>query len=308
MVFISLPVHICFASGLRVAPVVIWWSMKYHRLEIPELDGYLTIGGFFEDFREIGGQRWRACRSALPRSFDPSLQASVELRRQIGAESDAVILGCIGREEKMLGERYLETVAEIMKACPNTRFVWTGRAKRSGEVERRLAALGIGARSHFLGWLENTQAATQGIDVYLDSFPFASGHTAFETMSTGSPIVVLRSPEALETSTATAIIPAYEGRAGSASEQSGVRAIFTDSDGTSLLPYVDDVEAYVALSIRLIRDTDYRKRVGRACRAFVETYSPSEKAFAESTCRHIIEIVAEKTGKNSKLLDTPTHL
>jgi len=42
VVWVSIAVHMAFAFSMRLAPVQIWWSMKYHSLEFPEIDGYLT--------------------------------------------------------------------------------------------------------------------------------------------------------------------------------------------------------------------------------------------------------------------------
>ena len=49
---------------MRIAPVQIHWSMKYHSVEFDEIDGYLTIGSF-EQYRIINGKKWRAGHGAL---------------------------------------------------------------------------------------------------------------------------------------------------------------------------------------------------------------------------------------------------
>lgn len=294
LVFVSLPLYLCFAAGYGIAPVLIWWSMKYHRLDVPGVDGYLTAGGFFEDSRRIGDRIWRSCRSALPQLIRPQMRAQADaLRSQLGASSGTVILGCIGREVKMLGEGYLETVAELLKANPQCRLVWTGKMPRAAEITRRLRDLGVEPSTAYLGWLADTNVATQAIDVYVDSFPFASGHTAFEAMANGAPVVVLKTPEALETSVISGLVPVLEGRVGTAAEQADIRAIFTDENQESLATFADTKDQYVSIAHRLIRDAAYRRRAGAACRTFVERYAMNERRFAESTCHHIIDVMRE---------------
>ena len=55
---------IALAFSMRIAPVQIHWSMKYHSVEFDEIDGYLTIGSF-EQYRIINGKKWRAGHGAL---------------------------------------------------------------------------------------------------------------------------------------------------------------------------------------------------------------------------------------------------
>jgi len=293
-VFVSSPLNMSVAAGLRLAPTVIWWSMKYHRFALPEIDGYMTAGAFFEDFRQIEGRTWRTSRTALPPLTAPSSAAeATALKRSLGLGEDIVVLGCIGRDEKLLGDGCLDAIAAVLRATERTVFVWTGRPdNRAPDVKRRLQELGVAERCKFLGWMKDTKVAAQLIDVYLDSFPFASGHTAFEAMAVDVPLVVLKTRAALESSVLTGFLPALEGRAGSAAEQASVRSIFTAQDGELLSPAVETVEAYVARAVRLVRDADFRRRAGEAGRRFVETFARDERKFAETTCRHIVEIIA----------------
>jgi len=299
-IFVSLPFNLSLAAGMRLAPVVIWWSMKYHRFSLPDIDGYMTAGAFFEDFREIDGRTWRSCRTALPPLTDPHLAASVaEAKNTLGLDRKALVLGCIGRDEKMLGDGYLEAVAAILKACENTMFIWTGRAQvRAPDVQRKLELLGVAARCKFLGWVPNTKIVAQMLDVYLDSFPFASGHTGFEAMAIGVPMVVLATGQAVDSSTLTSLVPVLRGRTGTSAEQAEVRSIFADAGREKLIPYVETIDEYVARGIALVRDAALRRRVGDAGRRFVERFARDEKAFAVSTCRHILDIIAETRAAN----------
>ena len=111
-----------------------------------------------------------------------------------------LVLACIGREEKMLNPAYIDALAQILAACPGATFVWTGRATRSHEVMEMMTHARKNHRCRFIGWLEDTKAAATLMDIFVDTFPFGSGFTAFEAMAAGKPVVALRTPETIETS------------------------------------------------------------------------------------------------------------
>ena len=297
LVFVSSVEYLAFCSGYRVAPVMIYWAMKYHQFESQGVDGYLTAGNFFDRFRMIDGRRWRSTRMALPELRDPGAAADAHtLRERAGVGPGHVLFACIGRELKMMNPDYIDAIGRILESCPGSKFMWTGRGAQISDVKAFMIQRGIIDRCTFIGWLPNTKVAALAMDVYLDSFPFASGHTGYEAMAAGKPIVVLKTPEAMETSTATSLVPAIDGQIGSPADQADVRRIFTADNGQSLLPYVDTVEDYVAWGIRLATDPALRTSVGGACRAFVDRYARDEIVCAETTITHIREIVHEKAA------------
>jgi glycosyltransferase involved in cell wall biosynthesis len=226
-------------------------------------------------------------------------------RAQHGLSDEHVVLACIGREEKMLDPAYIDAIGRVLDACPDARFMWAGRSAESPDVSALLRQRGIRDKCRFVGWLSDTKVAAQAMDIYADSFPFASGHTAYEAMAAGKPVVVLKTPEAIESSTATAIVPLYDGAIGTVADQEFTRRLFTDADGASLWPYVDTADLYVELIIGLVRDPGRRARAGAACRACVERFARDEVKFAETTSRHLIEIVRERLAGNDSLALTP---
>lgn len=297
VVFVSIPVFLSFAAGFGVAPALVWWAMKYHGLQSPGIDGYLTVGNFFDDELIIDGRQWRSSRMALPPLTGPDAEAQgASIRKKLDIKAGDVLLGCIGREEKLLDIRFMDALAEVLRQRPEARFMWTGRKLRVAQVRDLMAARGILDRCPFVGWLADTQAGAAAIDIFLDSFPFASGHTAYEAMAAGKPVLVLRTSEAIETSTATSLVPLFERAIGRQEDQDAVRAMFTDTDGSSLLPFPATIEDYVAMAVRLIKDVGFRSRVGSACRSYVERYARDEETCAQTTCRHLIEIVQDKVA------------
>jgi hypothetical protein len=110
-------------------------------------------------------------------------------------------------------------------------------------------------------------------------------------MAAGKPVVTLVTQEALETSIATTFVPLWSGAIGTAADQAAVRAMFSEPDGRSRVPFVDTHAAYEGLAFRLIDDPDYRTRVGQACRQFVNRFFRDEKRLAETTAREIQAII-----------------
>jgi len=296
MIFISNVTGMCFTTAMGVAPVHIWWSMKYRGLTLPDLDGYMDMSRLFEQRRVIEGTTWYGCHAALPPLTDPAqAPLAAEIRASSGVTESTLILGCIGREEKLLNRDYVRALGEIMRRCPNTEYIWTGR-EQPPEFLAWLVEEGIADRCTFIGWVD-TKLYAHVLDIFVDSFPFASGHTAFEAMALGKPIVVLLTPEALETSTASAVVPVFEGHAGTEADQIRVREIFTAGEAASLLPFVRNVEEYIDQAQRLINDTDFRANVGRAGQIFVEEFMRDEVRLAKSTCQNILDIINQAQAK-----------
>ncbi len=287
MVFVSNVLGMSFATAMGVAPVHIWWSMKYRGLALPDLHGYMEMAHLFGSSRVVDGTTWLNCHAALTDLVDTTI-GRAEARLAMAIQPTWVALMCLGREEKLLNRGYARALGAIMRANPLTVYFWSGRSQPP-EFLAWLEEEGIADRCGYLSWAK-TKVCAQVMDVYLDSFPFASGHTAFEAMAAGKPIVVLLTPEALETSTASAVMPAYEGHAGTKADQDNIRRIFGEG---SLLPFQPDEEAYIRHANKLIRDAAFRKAAGDAGRAFVETYMYDDIRLAESTCENILSVITQ---------------
>ena len=304
LVFITAPEYLAVSAGYRSAPVLMFWAMKYHQIQIEGVDGYLTVGNFFDRFRTIDGRTWRSSRMALPPLVDPACgPEAAALRAKVGVGPDEILFGCIGREVKIINPEYIDAVATVMEQVPRSKFMWTGRSARISEVKALMAQRGILERCTFIGWLSNTKAGAAAMDICLDSFPFASGHTGFEIMAAGKPIVVLKTPESLESSTASSLVPAIDGKIGSPSDAAEIRAIFRSTTGESILPYVDTVAEYVALGVRLGLDPAYHAQVGAACRNYVERFGRNESVCATTTVDHIREVFDEAVSTRGGFID-----
>lgn len=294
VVYVSLVLTMPFAFSMRLAPVQIWWSMKYHSLEMPEIDGYMALGSF-DRYREIDGRQWRAVHRAMTTLFDPALSGEAgEIRTRLLGERGTLLLGCIGRDEKLVSEDYIAALSRVLNAMPGAVFVWTGKWENA-QVLALMRKYDISARCHFVGWI-NSRLYAQVLDIFLDSFPFASGLTAFEAMAAERPVVSMLTREALGTGMPAHVWPVYQGEVGTPETQQDVRSMFSGADGGSLLPFAQSVDEYVEIALRLSGDAGYRRQVGSALGSFVRRYMTNDVKMAESGCQHIVEIIDQTIG------------
>ena len=289
LVWVSVALHMAFAFAMRVAPVQLWWALKYHGLEYPEIDGYLTSGSAGSTKR-VAGRLWRSAPLAAQDWYDPALAGDARLLRARYPQHE-VLLACIGREEKLNSTAFLAAVAEVLRACPQAGFLWTGR-ERLPAIQSRLDSLGVGERCHYIGWVD-TRTYAQVLDIFLDSFPFPCAFTLYEAMAAGRPAVTYASSEAAETGLPGLLGPLLAGESGSGEEQARARQIF----GDSLYFCGQTPEEYVRMAIRLVQDAPLRLAAGQANRIFVAEFLSDRARTARILSTHLVELIDEaRTG------------
>jgi glycosyltransferase involved in cell wall biosynthesis len=263
--------------------------MKYHSLELPEIDGYVTNQSIGST-KLVEGKLWRSAPLASEEWHRPELAArAAEVR---ASYPYALLFGCIGREEKINSPPFLEAVARILRECPDAGFLWTGR-ERSAAVQSTLERLGVAGRCHFIGWVD-TRLYAQVLDLFLDSFPFPCGFTLYEAMAAGKPVVVYASREAAETGIYGLLAPLLAGETGAPEEIRAARALFADG---RLFHCAPDPERYVDLALALARDPAARSASGEVNRAFVREFLSDRARMARVVGRHFVELVQEKIGQ-----------
>jgi hypothetical protein len=184
-VWVSVPMTALFTGGMRVAPVQVFWSLRYHPVRSPDFDGYLTYGSWAESERVFHGQRWTVC--PVPLALDPrpvSAQAVAQLRARF---PHRLLLGSLAREEKLDSRPYLESIAEILRANPAAGFLWTGHARHPG-IAAFFAQQGLAARAHFVGWVDTALYAA-ALDLFLETFPLGCGITGYQALAAGVPLL-----------------------------------------------------------------------------------------------------------------------
>lgn len=284
--------HMSFAFGLRLAPTQIWWSVQYHGVELEDIDGYLGASTL-EKFKRIGNRDWRCVHGGISGLFDPSLtDQAQQIRRQFPVK---ILLGCMGRVEKLDNPQYLDAVTDILLARPEVGFLWTGQF-RLPRVQERFEQAGVAERCFFAGWV-NTALYAQVLDVCLDTFPFGGGITVSECMAAGRPAVFHLSPEAMESGIPMSVLPLLDGKVGSPEQQKKARMIFTDENDENLFLCARNGQEYTTMALRLIDDERFRAAVGQAGRQFVETFFMDVAEMARSMLEHIEEIISDQNTR-----------
>ena len=184
-IWVSTPVSASFFFGARVAPVQVFWSLRFHPLHIPEIDGYITYGSWAEAEREFHAQRWIVC--PVPLALDPKRAPPAEVAALRARFPQEVLLGTLAREEKIDSADFLESVAAILRRNPQCGFVWTGKREHP-RIAGFLRERGVGERCHFVGWVDTALYAA-ALDVFLESFPLGCGITGYQAMAAGVPVV-----------------------------------------------------------------------------------------------------------------------
>ncbi len=292
LVWVSLAVHMPFAFAMRVAPVQIWWAMKYHSLDFPEIGGRVTVAGN-PGTTDKNGRQWRVGGMIGDNWYVPGLTDAAKQLRATYSRFD-ILLGTIGREEKLVAKDYLRAVCRILAAHPGAAFLWTGRA-RHPEIQAAFEKSGVASRCFFLGWVD-TRLYAQVLDVFLDSFPFGCGVTLIQAMAAGKPVVFFRSYENLTLGPLGTITALLSGGSGNRRDQARAREIFHSKDSGDLLVAVDTVDDYVGAATALMSDPKRRHAVGDALRRFVAAFYEDPKAIADTYTGHFIQIISEALG------------
>jgi glycosyltransferase involved in cell wall biosynthesis len=288
IVWVSLVVLMPFAFAMRLAPAQTWWAMKYHSLELPEIDGYLTGGGVEGGTKTIAGRAWLAGPVASGEWTAPERAGeAAAIRRALG--NPEVIYGCFGREEKLDSAQFLDAVARVLHAVPGAVFLWTGRTQLPS-IQKRLDAAGVAARCRYIGWVD-TKLYAQVIDVFLDSFPFPCGFTLYEAMAAGKPGVLFASAASADTGANALIAPLLD--KGDPQRESArlARSIFMPR-GENLCLRATNADEYVELATRVGNDRVLREKSGRAYREFVERFLADRERAAAIYADHFATILA----------------
>jgi len=290
LVFVSSPIFMPFATAVRTAPVQVWWSLKYHGLELPDLDGYVTGGSVGERTRIIEGREWRIAPSSLADLGGAELeQEARRIRRELAAPGP--VLGSLVRPEKLLSDPFLDALGEILRANPRALFLWFGR-RRDAAVERAFDARGIGGQCRYCGWV-NTRVYARVLDIHLDTFPFPAGVTMIETTAAGVPGVNYLSDESRSNGIIPVILPVLNGEDGAHADQTAVRGLLTTEDGGPLFFCARSPAEYVTHAQRLIDDAALRHAAGEGARlAFAHLNRPG--LTAAQFAAHLRDIAAQR--------------
>jgi hypothetical protein len=260
-IWVSNPVLMPWAFARRIAPVQVWWSLKWYGLDTPGIHARITGGAVHERSKRIAGRDWQVVPSSVRDLLRPPAASAVSaLRARL---PKGVLLGSLCRPEKLVGGGFLAAVARILQACPQAVYLWFGR-RPDERVSREMEAHGVADRCRFMGWGDMAVYAAV-LDVHLDPFSFPSGTTMLQTAARARAAVFFDSPAARENGLLPMLRPVLEsgGEFGRQLQQ----ALDLGSDGSALM-LATTADEYLAFARRLVSDAGLRQRSGDAlCRA-----------------------------------------
>jgi len=261
-VWISTPDLAAFALSMRLAPVQIFWALRFHPIAGSYIDGYITYGAKHERERVFGKQKWRVCPVPLAIDTTPvEAAAKAELRARF---PEKFLLGTLAREEKINSAPFLGCVARILQQNPAAGFVWTGQSRHAG-IERHFRDAGVADRCHFAGWVD-TRLYASTLDLFLETFPLGCGITGYQALGAGTPLLSYFAPNTVfgmqywhELSGTNRGLAAGSG--------SGI-----SEDVLAKYPVLCamDADHYVVLAGRIIGDPAFRAAVGTAGKRFFD--------------------------------------
>ncbi|MFC0339702.1 glycosyltransferase family 4 protein [Paracoccus niistensis] len=198
--------------------------------------------------------------------FHPAGNRSA-LRRELGLDPDALLVGCFGRVRAQKGVDLLaEAALRVFPRHPRAQLVFSGRITADNRtfaegLMAKAKAAGLGDRIRFLGeipWGEVVRLY-RALDLFAAPARWEGfGLTPLEAMASGVPVVAAR-------------VGAYE-------------TLIRDGETGTLVPR-EDVDALATALDRWLSDDAGREAAGRAARAHVE-----ENHAIESEARAIVAV------------------
>ncbi len=277
-----------YAFMMRVAPVQIYWSMKFKPKCFQSLwDGGVSFHSLFEKYKILNDQEWRVAPWMMVDPIDRQKIPEAQKIREKYRQYD-LILGTIAREEKINNEDYMNAICTLLKNNLNTVFLWTGREELS-VIRERFVQEGVSDRCVFIGWIDSRLYA-HVFDIYLDTFPACGGLTTVQSMATGTPVVTYQTDLSVLGNFA---YNAYIGNEGTPQDQAELKEIF----GENLLMTAGSTEEYINMAQQLIDSKELRDTSGKAVEVFSEKYLFNGERTSTKHAQHFLEIIEETLSK-----------
>lgn len=283
-VWVSSPDCAAFVLSMRLAPVQVFWALRFHPVTGPYIDGYITYGAKHERERVFGKQIWQVCPVPLAIDTTPvDATNKAELRNRF---PEKFLLGTLAREEKINSAPFLEAVASILRQNPDAGFVWTGQTRHAG-IERYFRAAGVAERCHFAGWVD-TRLYASALDFFLETFPLGCGVTGYQALGAGTPLLSYFAPNTIFG------MQYWHEFAGAGSAARGSARANHEVLAKYPVLCAKDADDYVALANKIIADPVFRASVGAAGKRFFDEEIDNAAYYSERFFGTVAEIARAK--------------
>lgn len=199
-------------------------------------------------------------------NLGPAPQRSV-----YGIPENAVVLATAGQElDRTISEEFADTMINILRAHPQAIYLIIGEGDLSWQ-KRRFESAGVSKRVGYAGRRRDLPGFLRMADLYVAEFPSSSAMGVLQAMSVERPVVAIRWGDAIEQSQAADFV-------GSECTISG-----------------RDAGAYIERVSKLIREPQYRAKLGKSMRNRVEQHF----TFAQ-TARQIEQLAEQLIQRSSE--------
>lgn len=178
----------------------------------------------------------------------PRSEAEVgQARQALGIPDSAFAVGTVTRLMPSKGNQYLvDAFEKVFAASPHTRGLIIGEGELQSALEARAAALGLGDRLLFPGFVRDVAAALSALDlVVFPSLWEGTPLTVFEALAMGKPIV--------------------------ASDADGLKDVLTPDTDCLMVPKAESAALATAI-LRLVNDGALRERLASRARVTGQQY------------------------------------
>ena len=124
--------------------------------------------------------------------FRPNPQLRATVRKELGIDDDAIVLGYVGRMHGGKGVTTLMRAAnEAMAANPKLHVLWVGNGPEERVLHDMAASSGVANRHHFSGWVADTERYCTAMSMlaFPSVEPETFGRVAIEAEACGVPVL-----------------------------------------------------------------------------------------------------------------------
>jgi glycosyltransferase involved in cell wall biosynthesis len=194
-IWLTLPLWVHFLFGYRVAGRQVFWSLKFHAVHLGEEVTHIGMTKQRDGIVEIHDKPWLAFQPPLAVQINErDTKTRTNLR---GIYNDKFLFSTLARDEKFNSPKFVIAVAQILKRCPDSVFMFTGR-QISPVMENIFVEYGVTDQAIFIGWVD-TELYANLVDCFLETFPFGCGITGMQALSHGTPVMSLWDKDTLPT-------------------------------------------------------------------------------------------------------------